>query len=232
MPRMDRGVKKSINDISQRVENERISLLEQIEYFLRQRFPSVIKDSSVTIDAFRDIAKSLGIHIDFHNTIEEIISSYTNRLEILKDNLGKMELTGDELPDDSSMREAQELLDLIEPALDEEKANLMNLLNASITEGINRTKQIQELKERKAYLQGKLDNVIINIMMKKQRTAIEEEIKSINAQINELETISIKTTTFKDRITKIDNGKAPTQQPNSKEMHDEFDILLPFDEEK
>lgn len=228
MPRMDKGVKKSISDISQRVENERISLLEQIEYFLSKRFPSALKDSDITIESFRSISKSMGIDMNFDNSIQEMILSYTQKLNVLKENLNNMELTGNELPDDSSMQEAQELLDLLDPALEEEKSNLISLLNTSITEGIKRIKQIQELREKKAYLQGKLDNTI----MKKRRTAIEQEIEDINNEINELENISFETTTFKERITNIDNGGVPTQQPNSKEVHEELDLLLPFDEEK
>ena len=203
---MDFGEAKSINGILERARYQRDNLLEQIEYFLKKRFPTALKDSERNIEAFKKIAENMGINIELDNSVREMVLSNVDKLNVLKIRLNEMNLTEEEILNDFSMEETQELLDLMEPALEEENTNLVNSAQEAILETMKqkseREKQIQDLREKRAYWQGKLDST--RRRGKKYRV-IKEEIESIEKQISELE--KPKVATFQERVTDITNNE-------------------------
>ena len=203
---MDFGEAKSINGILERARYQRDNLLEQIEYFLKKRFPTALKDSERNIEAFKKIAENMGINIELDNSVREMVLSNVDKLNILKIRLNETNLTEEEILNDFSMEETQELLDLMEPALEEENTNLVNSAQEAILETMKqkseREKQIQDLREKRAYWQGKLDST--RRRGKKYRV-IKEEIESIEKQISELE--KPKVATFQERVTDITNNE-------------------------
>ena len=213
---MDSGIENSINGILERARYQRDNLLEQIDYFLTNRFPAALKDSQRNIQAFKKIAENIGIDIELDNSVCEKISSYVENLNVLKSKLSQMNITEDEILTDFSMEQTQEMLNLIEPALEEESTNLINLATSVISEALKqkseKEKKIQELRGRRAYLQGKLDN---KKWKGKKYRAIEEEIGSIDEQIINLEKPSSNTTTFKEWVEDTNNSGEENVQQHS-----------------
>ena len=193
---MDFGEAKSINGILERARYQRDNLLEQIEYFLKKRFPTALKDSERNIEAFKKIAENMGINIELDNSVREMVLSNVDKLNVLKIRLNEMNLTEEEILNDFSMEETQELLDLMEPALEEENTNLVNSAQEAILE------TMKQKSEKRAYWQGKLDST--RRRGKKYRV-IKEEIESIEKQISELK--KPKVATFQERVTDITNNE-------------------------
>ena len=218
---MDSGIENSINGILERARYQRDNLLEQIDYFLTIRFPMALKDSQKNIQAFKKIAESMGIDIELDNSVCEKISSYVENLNALKNKLREMDITEDEILTDFSMEQTQEMLNLIEPALEEESTNLINLATSAISEDLKqkleKEKKIQELRERRAYLQGKLDN---KKWKGKKYRAIEEEITSIDEQIINIEKTSSNSNIFREWVEDTNNRGGENAQRHSNSIEE------------
>lgn len=229
---MDSGIENSINGILERARYQIDNLLEQIDYFLKKRFSAALKDSQRNIEAFKKIAENIGIDIELDNSVYEKISSYVENLNILQSKLSQMNITEHEILNDFSMEQTQEMLNLIEPALEEASTNLINLATSAISEGLKqkmeKERQIQELREKRAYLQGKLDN---KKWKGKKYKAIEEEIASIDEQIVNLEKTSDNNNTFKEWVGDTNNSGEENVQKLSNQRT-ESEIAEPSHEEK
>lgn len=229
---MDSGIENSINGILERARYQIDNLLEQIDYFLKKRFSAALKDSQRNIEAFKKIAENIGIDIELDNSVYEKISSYVENLNILQSKLSQMNITEHEILNDFSMEQTQEMLNLIEPALEEASTNLINLATSAISEGLKqkmeKERQIQELREKRAYLQGKLDN---KKWKGKKYKAIEEEIASIDEQIVNLEKPSDNNNTFKEWVGDTNNSGEENVQKQSNQRT-ESEIAEPSHEEK
>lgn len=211
---MDIGLEKSINNILENAEKEKYLLLGLIDYLLNNRFPTALESSNRTINAFCDIAKSMGVIIEPDESIQQIVELYTKKISELESTLNEKELTEEVLLGEFFIEDAQKVFSLIEPALQEQNNNLINTLKRNMLEATKQREKIQELEKRKAYLEGYLENAIWK-KGKKYKTA-KTELEEINEQIEQVKTISSNNSNKSEQD--IENDNQSTVQQSTKQM--------------
>lgn len=201
---MDLGVDKSINDILERAENEKAEILQKISFLLDERFPQILNDNLKQIESYDRIARKLNIGYEPNMDMQKFINAYINKLLHVKEELEALDLDEETILKESSIENAQEIVGLVDLAIEEAKSNFIISTEKEIGENYDKKiqvgQQIQELELERMYLKGKLDVT----KRKKEKSILEEKMSKIDESIRRLQEES------KDLEYKEINLKAPS----------------------
>lgn len=198
------GVDKSINDILERAENEKAEILQKISFLLDERFPQILNDNLKQIESYDRIARKLNIGYEPNMDMQKFINAYINKLLHVKEELEALDLDEETILKESSIENAQEIVGLVDLAIEEAKSNFIISTEKEIGENYDKKiqvgQQIQELELERMYLKGKLDVT----KRKKEKSILEEKMSKIDESIRRLQEES------KDLEYKESNLKAPS----------------------
>lgn len=193
---MEDAREKSIKQIVERAKQDKEDIIEYIDALITYRLPEITENSGRVSELFADLASQLNIGFSSDEQIKDLMSLYAEKLIALKQDLEALEITEEVLMGKESLllQQAQEVVELIEPALEKAKNNFYTANKNTLLESYKQREEIQsriaenkakiaELKIQKAYLQGQLDIT----KRKKKREELQRKIKEIDDEIQDYE---------------------------------------------
>jgi len=208
------GREKSIDEIIERAKDERKRLLDTIDNLLKIKIPDTSYDLSIASEFLENLSKEMGLKYSKDSDAQDILRLYTEKLTALKKDLEEFIISEESLLSNGSsiINRAQEVVPLVEPALKQIKSRFYNLeiekimaeYRTSKENERNKNEEIKELEIKKAYIEGQLSIV----KRKKERQNLENEIKSIDEQIERIKIESAEKEENNNKQEHFEEGKA------------------------
>ena len=134
---MDFGVEKSIEEIIDRAEEERASLLQDIDILLNNKLPDIKEEFARSSDVFKFIANNLELEFSINDEMSSLTDDYIQKLNDLKASLLNMKINETTIlnKEGSIIEESQKIVPLMLGTFGKLRdrfynANKENLLNA------------------------------------------------------------------------------------------------------
>lgn len=189
---MDEAIDKSIEEIIERARKEKEDIIKYIDSLVAYRLPEIIENSKRTNELCSNFASKLEIGFNPNQELKDLMELYTEKLNALKKDLEGFEINEENLlgNETSILEQAQEVVQLIEPAIEKVKTNFYISNQGAILKPYEQREKIQskikenepkitDLKIQKAYLQGQLEST----KNTKKREELERKIKWIDEDI-------------------------------------------------